>query len=308
MAVEGKMTEERNGKAEDPALDAQPDPNKPAEGTQTATDAGQQDDDDGDINAAFERVKEQLAEEKRQREAAEAGRRTAEEQGRRYQQEVEQGHLSVRQANLMAVDRALEANASSMQSLRSQYAAALQEGDYAKAAEVQSSLSEQAARKVQLEAGKYQLEQMPEQQQRQQPQNTDPFEAQIERYTERTRQWIRQHPDVLRDQRTANLAIAAHHTAVAQGHTPDSDAYFDALETTLGFKQGPDQRPQQKRPTGAAPPSRNGSPSGRNSSSMTVRDMSPAMLEAAKVADISPEEYLKYYQEAVKSGEIPAVH
>ncbi|HQU24995.1 MAG TPA: hypothetical protein PKX13_12020 [Acidiphilium sp.] len=306
--IQGTMTEERNGAADDKTLnDAL---NGQDHGGQQQGALNAQNDDDGDINAAFERVKSQLEEEKRARLAAETGRRQAEDAGRRYQQEAAQGHVSVKQANLHAIDRAIEANASSIVSLRSALSAAMSNGDFDQAAEVQAQLSEMAARKVQLEAGKYQLQNTPDQPApQQQMQQSDPFEAQLERYTPRTRDWIRKRPEVLRDERTTNLAVAAHHTALAAGHVADSDAYFDAMDAALGYKQGNQQSQQQpRRPGTAAPPARSGTPGQRAGQGMSVRDMTPAMVEAAKMADISPEEYLKHYQAAVAAGEIPAIH
>lgn len=325
MAVEGKLEQERNGKAD--GMDAPPDPKDTDAARKAAADAdgangdaaaetaqaGDTDDPDGgDVAAAYERVKAQLAEERAQREAAQAAQREAAESARRYQQEAQQGQMSVRQANLHAIERAIEANAANMEGARAKWAAAMQEGDYEKAGQAQAEIGEYAARKVQLDSGKWQLENMPEPPAQQAP--SEAFEAEVSRYTPRTQQWFRAHPDALRDPKTANLARAAHYTAIAAGHTADSDAYFDAIDQTLGYKQAapaaqPAAAAQPRRPNGAAPPSRNGTPgSHRNLSSLTVRDMTPAMLEAAKTADIAPEEYLKYYREAVEAGEIQPIH
>lgn len=260
-----------------------------------------------DVQAALDDLKAQLADEKAKRQADVVARQAAEQEAQRQRDAATQSHVSARQANLTAVARALDAANASMVGLQGEYAAALQAGEFSKSAEVQAKIAESAARKVQLEAAKQQLEAMPEERPQQVP--SDPFEAALTRYTPRTQSWIRQHPDVLRDQQSANLAIAAHHTALAAGHIPDTDAYFDALERALGYKKDEAPAQTQRRQPVAAPPSRSGSMNGgAKSNKVDVRDMTPRMVELAEMAGLKPEEWLKHYNDAVERGEIQRLH
>lgn len=304
MAIEGQMEQERNGKADDPELNKH-------NGTQQAAAATEELNEDE--RAAYEKIKQQLEEERRT--SAEATRRAqqAEEDRRRYEERAQQGERSVKQANLAMLDRAIEASDAAMANLKREMAAAYQEGDFDKVANCQAQISEAAAQKVQLVTGRRQLEAMPEQVvQQQQQQHADPFEAALTNYTPRTQSWIRNHPDVLRDPKTMQRAMGYHNLATAEGYVPDSDAYFDFLEQQLGYKENTQQNQRQDNPqrkTVAAAPGRSGVPgSTRNGSSLSVRDMTPAMMEAAKMADITPEEYLKNYQELIRSGEIQPMH
>jgi len=312
MAVEGQIDRERAGEVDEL--------NNQLDATNKETQRQQTQQTPDELESALEQVKAQLDDERRQREEAQRARQAAEADAGRQRQAVQQGQVTVQQTQLVAVERALEAAVASMADLRRQYSAALAAGDFDKAADVQASLSETAARKVALEGGKQQLEAIikrgpPPQQQQQPQQNVDPFEAALSRYTPRTQSWIRKHPDVLKDSASTNRAVAAHHLALADGHIADSDAYFDAMDLALGFKGGQQQSNSQgnRHDTGrkgmsAAPPARYATPGGRQDTALDVRSMTPRMLQLAKEADLKPEEWLKYYNEALAAGDVKPIN
>jgi hypothetical protein len=72
-----------------------------------------------------------------------------------------------------------------------------------------------------------------ERQQPQQPQ-APPGEISLARYTPATREWLRQHPDLLKDTPDANaarkLVVADHFVAEARGLVADTPSYFEFLE------------------------------------------------------------------------------
>lgn len=303
MAIEGQFDKERSGQVE--ASKAPPEgQEQPAEQTSGETEGGEPEAPE----KVMEKLKGQLDEERRLRQAAETGRVQAEQQRQQLMEAVQRGELSTRQANMVAIDRALEATQGTIDALKGAYAAAAREGEYEKMADLQAQMSEMAARKQQLEYGKHQLSQEPEQPQHQQPvQNMDPFEAALQRYSPRTQAWFRQHPEAIQDPAKANLALAAHYKAVGEGYVADTDAYFDKIETEMGYK-GAGAAPQPKaRLNTSAPVSRTG---GRNGSSKvaSVDAMTPAMLDAARTSGLKPEDWLKHYNELVSSGEMQPFH
>jgi hypothetical protein len=66
----------------------------------------------------------------------------------------------------------------------------------------------------------------------------DPFEDHLAQHTPRTAEWMREHKDWVTDPRRNSKLIGAHHMAIAEGLDPDSDAYFDHCERTLGLRGG----------------------------------------------------------------------
>lgn len=310
MTIEGKIEQERNGAVTDlnDGLDAA---QREHQGQQPAPGVDLTEDE----RAAFDKIKQQLADEQRRATDASERARQLEEANRRYQQEAHQGQVSMRQAQIGMVERAIEANAATIENLKREYRDAMQAGDYDKVADVQAQLAEAGAHKVQLANSKAHLERMPEPAQpQQQAQSGDPFEAALQRYTPRTQAWIRQHPDVLKDDRLMKRAMGLHSLAESEGFIPDTDAYFDYMERNLGFKQDQQQSGQQpaartSRAGMGTPPVRSGMPgSSRNASSMSVKDMTPAMMEAARVADLPPEAWLREYQSLVASGDMQPMH
>jgi hypothetical protein len=63
---------------------------------------------------------------------------------------------------------------------------------------------------------------------------SDPVEAYAAGRTHRTASWIRQHPDYVTDSRKHAKLQAAHYDALSNGHAPDSDSYFSAIEKYIG--------------------------------------------------------------------------
>jgi hypothetical protein len=66
----------------------------------------------------------------------------------------------------------------------------------------------------------------------------DPMEDRLSAFTDRTAAWFRSHPEYLSDSRQNSRVQAAHHFAVADGLTPDTDEYFAHCEKTLNLRGG----------------------------------------------------------------------
>jgi hypothetical protein len=281
-----------------------------------------------DYEAALADLQRQLDEERRDKAATTQRAQQAEQDARQAQAAGQTAQDREYQARHAAVSRAIDANKATLTSLKQQLRDARQQGDIDKEAEITEQLGRLGAEAVQLETGKGQLEQWAANQkaarvqqqqqqqlrQQQQAQGGD-MESALARYTPRTQDYIRKHPELLRDPKLTNLATSAHFAAVAAGHIPDSDAYFDALDTTLGYKQaassGNGNGAAARRGNlagGAAAPGRAATPGQRQETALDVRGMSDHMRQLAKEADMKPEDWLKQYNSLVAAGDIQPIH
>jgi hypothetical protein len=282
-----------------------------------------------DYEAALADLQRQLDEERRDKAATTQRAQQAEQDARQAQAAGQTAQDREYQARHAAVSRAIDANKATLTSLKQQLRDARQQGDIDKEAEITEQIGRLGAEAVQLETGKGQLEQWAANQkaaraqqqqqqlrQQQQAQGGD-MESALQRYTPRTQDYIRKHPELLRDPKLTNLATSAHFAAVAAGHIPDSDAYFDALDTTLGYKQtagggnGGGNGGGQRRgglAGGAAAPGRAATPGQRQETALDVRGMSDHMRQLAKEADMKPEDWLKQYNSLVAAGDIQPIH
>ena len=65
----------------------------------------------------------------------------------------------------------------------------------------------------------------------------DVVEAYVQNRTEPTATWLRAHPDWVTDARKNARLTAAHYAAVAEDIAPDSQEYFEHVETFIGLRQ-----------------------------------------------------------------------
>ena len=192
--------------------------------------------------------------------------------------------------------------------LKANYAMALKNGDFTKAAEINSEMNETAAQLQQLNNGLEAMKAKPKAQP--QPQrSSDPVEAFAAQLTPRSADWVRAHPEFVKDARLNRKMIAAHELAVADGYTPDTDGYFSAIEQTLkvGQRAQPEEdasasaaKVTQRRDAApaAAPVSRGGS-----NRSNVVR-LTAAEREMADMMGMKPEDYAKNKMALQKEGKL----
>ena len=203
----------------------------------------------------------------------------------------------VQDSNLHLVTNAIETIKQSTEMLKNHYREAMSVNDYDRAAEVQQAMATNAAKMLQLEQGKQALESQPKSVP-QQYQSTDPVEALAAQLTPRSAQWLRAHPQFARDQRLYQKMVSAHNIAMVDGHTADSDSYFDAVEDILKINRNVEQdddamaaaaKPTQRRSSPpAAPVTRSGN--GTGSRANTVR-LSAEEREIAAFNKMTDQEY-----------------
>lgn len=292
MAVQGLIDKERTGLEEEVPV-APPEPQTPP-APELAP----------DTKAQLDELKAQLEAEKQARAREAEARAAAEQEAQTQRQAVATHQQSAYDAQATAIERALEASVGKLQALRTAYAAAAQNADATQMADLMEQMSYEAARKLQLEGGKAQIEQV-RKTAAEAPAQADP----LAQFTPRTRDYVRKHPELLNDRSRGYRAAAAHNEALAEGFVQDTDAYFDYMDQKLGYKQQPAQQqaPAASGPNYAAPPSRPDT-GPRRATKPNELTMTPHMRELAKMAGMTDAEWAKEYLASVEAGEVQPIH
>lgn len=177
--------------------------------------------EDGIKELKFQLEQERLARAEAEKRAREAAEREA------------MAKNEVDETNLQLVNNAIDTVRRNNELLKASYREAMSIGDYDKAAEYQASMSENAAKLVQLENGRQAMESKPKAQPEAYRAPQDPVEMLASQLSPRSAAWVRRNPQFATDQRLFQKMIAAHNLAVADGLSPDSDEYFASVEDTL---------------------------------------------------------------------------
>ena len=260
---------------------------------------------DIDPEQGLESLKQQLEKER-------LTRIEMERRAREYAQTAMQAKNEAQDSNLHLVTNAIESVKQNNEVLKSNYAQAMSAGDYDRAAEYQQAMSNNAAKLLQLEQGKQALENMPKQQAPGPVGVSDPVEALASQLSPRSAAWLRRNPQFATDPRQYQKMLAAHNLAVADGIAPDTDEYFDSVESTLRMRRSePVQtedpmseaaKPTQRRtPPAVAPVSRSGAAPGSRPN--TVR-LTAAEREMAGMMGMTVEEYAKNKLALQKEGKL----
>ncbi len=246
-------------------------------------------------------LQRQLEAERSRREAAERMARDAEERERSARIDKDESEIHLVTNAIQTLNRDKEI-------LKANYAQALRAGEFERAASVNDEINEAATQLQQLTNGLEAMKAKPKVQPLP-PQSADPVEAFAARLTPRSADWVRAHPEFVKDSRLNRKMIAAHELAVADGHAPDTDGYFSAIEQTLkvGQRAQPEEdayasaaKVTQRRDAApaAAPVSRGGS-----NRSNVVR-LTAAEREMADMMGMKPEDYAKNKMALQKEGKL----
>lgn len=204
------------------------------------------------VDEGLERLKAQLETERQ-------ARLNAERQANEFAQREHQAKTAEQDANLNLIVNAIETVKQGNTVLKASYRDALAAQDYDLAADIQMEMSSNAAKLQRLEEGKQALEAAPKAE-APRPIASDPVEALASQLTPRSAAWVRAHPEYASDPRKYQQMLAAHNLAVTSGVEPDSDAYFESVETSLRIRREPVQRTDDTVSSAAAPVERRASP------------------------------------------------
>jgi hypothetical protein len=247
-------------------------------------------------------LKRQLAEEK-------AGRVQAEQKLHQANREVHRSRGEVDETNLQLVVNAIDTVNRDIELLSQAHTYALQSGDFDRATKIQREMSANEAKLLQLNNGKEAMENAPRQPEPQMP-PADPVEDFASRLSPRSADWVRKHPEFVRDARLNAKMIAAHNLAVADGIPTDTDDYFAAIEETLKVTPKPAQNDTDDQFAAKAVRRRDAAPAaapanrGDQSRSSNVVRLSAAEREMAEMMGMKPEDYAKNKVALKKEGKI----
>jgi len=169
---------------------------------------------------------------------AEAERQTAHwnAQAARLRAEAHHNHL---EAARIRVDAGLRQTAAEADAARAAYRNTLDAGDFEGTAQAVEKLTEVEVRRRELQHHEQALARVP-------PPPADPFEAYCARRTEPTQKWLREHRDWVTDPQKNARLTSAHYAAVAERLVPDTEAYFEHVERTIGLRDGGRRRVEAK--------------------------------------------------------------
>ena len=258
----------------------------------------------------IEALRHQLEMERQARAEAERRARDAESTASRASMEVQDSNLQLISSAIDSVNRA-------NQMLKRDYAAAMAAGNYEQAAEIQSHMSINGAKLLQLENGKAALEQrIANPPPRQQEAPSDPVEAVASQLSPRSAAWIRAHPECVRDQKLYLKMVGAHNIAIADGYTADTDEYFAEIERQMGMRRQATSvshqeteeptsmaaKPMARKPQPPAAPSSRAASNG--SGGRNTFTLNAAEREMASIMGMTPEEYAKNKVALKKEGKM----
>lgn len=207
-----------------------------------------------DLARELEATKQQLAKEKADKAKADA--ELATERTQRQAAEKRAGDARGAQvteferrlaSDETAVDNYIAAAQAEADSYEGQIAQLQDDGKWTEAAAVQRKMTKAEAKVLQGESQKGAIKTARERFKAQQAaaaeaaktkaedgaDDTDPYAY----YTPAAKAWLQARPAFLSDQKYHNKVMAAHYAAIAQDLEPDSKAYFDYIETSIGERK-----------------------------------------------------------------------
>lgn len=202
-------------------------------------------------------------------------------------------------AEMMAIDNALANTEHEKADARAAYKTAMEAGDYEAAALAQEAISTVAVKAQRIKEGKAEIERRVEAAKTQE----DPIEQYVKPLSPRAADWVRRHPEVVRDSAKNAILVRSHHRAVGNDIAPDTDEYFKFMEQEMGYAakdvaaDADDDRdadivPARSQSAPAAPVSRGGTTQASQARPNTVR-LSAQEREIAAACGMTDAEYAK---------------
>jgi|688.fasta_scaffold210237_4 hypothetical protein len=249
-----------------------------------------------------------IAELRRQLEAERAARQNAERAAYDARRDAHHARNSEDETNVQLVSNAIDTLRRDDEILKQNYQYAMSQGNFSAAADIQQEMSGNAAKLLQLSNGLEAMKSRPKQPEPVQT-SSDPVEAFAAQLSSKSADWVRRHPEYVKDAKLNRKMIAAHELAMADGIRVDSEDYFTAIEETLKIKPSAPQtetsdeyaaKVTQRRDAApaAAPVSRGGS------TRTNVVRLSAAEREMADMMGMKPEDYAKNKMALQKEGKL----
>jgi hypothetical protein len=273
-----------------------------------------------DVSALQKRIAELERAEKLSQERFESERKRAEEAERKRNEiQTENGRFQeeATQAQYDAIVNALEASKAEAETAERMLERAEFDADPKAKSDAYRRLARAEANITRLEDGKAAYEnriQAEKAKPKPEPVRADPFEAAIASMPPLVKDWMREHPDYMTDQRKNAKIQALHWDVLDEGHAFGTKAYVESMETKLGLREAPkpviaqdddEQPPQRTTVVTQAPPTREVPSSSTGKPSSTKVTLTPEEREIARMNNITEIEYARQkikMQEAKKNG------
>jgi hypothetical protein len=243
----------------------------------------------------IDEIKKQLAAERAERVAIQ-------ERAAREAQENNQLRTTIQDNDLHTVTTAIESRKRDMTILKSNLKAAFSAGDADALADAQEAIGRVSAELLQLESGKAALENRPKPTVSADP--VDQLATSMQAQFPNSAQWIRQHPEFVRDPAKYKRMTAAHELVVADGVKVDSPEYLREVEKLLKIvpvevEEAPAAAAVRRKAAPAAAPVSRGDGGGESPTRMRL---SAAEREAAEMAGLTDLEYARHKAALIKDG------
>lgn len=266
-------------------------------------------------NAAKSEVtpEEGISELKKNLEREKQARLEAERRAQEAYNHAHQASVDKTESEYQLVVSAIENFKDRNQQLKASYAEAMSLQDYARAAEIQEALSENASKLHELKRGEKAMKAKIEAAEQSPPSIApqgdlvDQFASQV---SARSAEWLRSSREHLKSEKDFRKVRRAHEDAIDDGLAPDSDEYFQYIDQRLGIRRNADE--QDTGTTAASPlstasaPKRAVQPSpapvSRGTSRPNVMRLTAAEADTASALGMTPEEYAKNKMLLQKEG------
>lgn len=232
----------------------------------------------------------------------------AEHQARLAAAQAERAQVEVADTNYHLVESAIETLKREKLLVKQQLAEAHAQQDFDRIAELQDELAKHNADLSDLNRGKKAMKSEPRSSENTIPSQpvAPPQGALIDQIaasvTPRSAAWLNANRDQLNDDRTIKKMFRAHEDAVDDGIQPDSDEYFQYIESRLGLSGGGEApQPTRRSAPPAAPVSRGSN--GMGSRPNVVR-LTSEQREMAQMMGMTDQEYARNLLALQKEGKI----
>jgi hypothetical protein len=255
---------------------------------------------------------EGILELKKSLEREKQSRLEAERRALAAQRQAAEAQENTAEAQYQLVTNAIETVKERAEALKSAYAESMQVGDYAKAAEIQNAMAVNAHQLEKLKDGKKAMKKQIKEAENAPPApqpKGDMIDQLAEQVSPRSASWLRANRDVLNNKRMIEKMGLAHRETEIDGIVPDTDEYFEFIESRLGLRNRVDKVEAVESPLSAAsapapkkstqpPPA----PVSRGTQRPNVMRLTAAEADMASSLGMSPEEYAKNKALAMKEG------
>jgi hypothetical protein len=237
----------------------------------------------------------------------------AEKRAKEATESARSSKMDVERTNLQLLETAIESIKQDNLALKARMREAHAVGDTDTMFELQELVAKNTYKLENIEDGRRRLEHQIKQPKVETP--SDPVEALASQLTPKSADWVRRHPQCVTDQRLYQKMIASHNLAVADGFVPDSEEYFEFIESTMKLSPKRETRIEEvEEPFSAAaaptkartsPPA---APVSRTASSGTPRQnvvrLSKDEREMAQMMGMTDQEYARNKMALVKEGKL----